>query len=503
MIIKDLESLKNFFRNNLKNPVFGVGVYAFDRLGLENIISNYCLLCLRYSLDTELIEKDIETLSLEKGMGLKHIKEPRNSTTIFRHPRIQQYLKKISTRYQHSPILIVYKTSTKMERICQENSWILAAPSTKFGKGLFENKIKFRKILEELGVPVPPGEIKKIIELNYNQSANKYGLPFVVQHPTRGGGKGTFFVRNQNDFNNALYRLKNKQNDEGEDVAEKPTADVIVAKFIKGSSPSITGCVTRHGILSTSLQYQILDISELYNSEKGSGLFCGHDWSSSNFSKKVLQQAYTAVEVTGQYFKKWNYKGIFGLDFVLDEKDKQLYVVEANPRMLGTFPTLSMTQILNNEPPIVAFHLLEYSNLDYQIDLKQINQLMRQKKEGAHLFLHNLSHSWARNHNIVAPGVYKLNKNNLKYLRPGYKLQHLKTQDEFLITEGVPFKNTYFSPNRRLCRILTLAPVLEKHNKLNLWAERVAKITYKSFKLKPIYFVNIRKIFNPNFLAKG
>ncbi|MFH1611892.1 MAG: ATP-grasp domain-containing protein [bacterium] len=502
-IIKDLDSQRKFFRNNLKNPVLGVGVYAFNRLGLENIIPDYRLLCLRYSLDTELIEQEIELLSLEKGMGTQHIKEPRNSTTILQHPKTINYLRELTNKYKEPPVIVAYKASTKMEQICQENLWTLAVSSTKFGKTLFENKIKFRRMLEELYVNIPTGEILNVVDLDYNILSEKYSLPFVIQHPTRGGGKGTFFVNNIEDFDQAIYRLKNKPNDEGEYVAEKEVTDVIVMKFIKGSSPSITGCVTKHGILSTSLQYQILDIPELYNSTKGSGLFCGHDWSSSNFSDKINQQAYEAVKVVGKHFQKWGYKGIFGLDFVLDEKNDELYTIEANPRMLGSFPTLAMSQTINCEPSIMGFHLLEYLNLDYKIDIERVNTLMRQPKKGTHMFLHNLSHSWARNHAVLTPGIYKLNNDKLQYLRRGYKLQHLRNEDEFLITEGVPMLKAHFSPNRRLCRILTLAPVLEKHNKLNLWAKKVAHATYKEFKIRPVFLPSIRKIFNPDFLAKG
>ncbi|MFC1700820.1 ATP-grasp domain-containing protein [Patescibacteria group bacterium] len=503
--IQDLESLKLFLKTNLKNPIVGIGVYAFNRLGLEDIISDYHLVALRYSLDTKLIEKNIETLSLEKGMGTKHIKDSRNSTTIIDHPRVLQYLKKLTDEYKQPPVLLVYKSTNRMEKICQDNLWILTAPQKKFGKALFENKARLRKMLEDIHVSIAPGEIKIAKELDYNQLSDKYGLPFVLQHPTRGGGKGTFFIHNQNDFEKAISKLKNKENDQEKFIKEKNSEylNIVVSKFIKGPSPSITGCVTKHGILSTGLQHQILDIDKLYNSKNGSGLFCGHDWSFSNFSDKINQQAYEIVERIGELFKKWNYKGIFGLDFILDEKEEKLYVIESNPRMLGSFPTLSMAQLMNNEPPILAFHLLEHININYSIDINKINNLMRKKKQGAHMFLHNLTKSWARNHNVVQPGVYILNRNKLEFLRPGYKLQHLKNQEEFLITEGVPIRKSHFSPNRRLCRILTLAPVLEEYDRLNPWAERVIKTTYKAFKMRPILFADIRKIFNPDFIAKG
>jgi hypothetical protein len=138
------------------------------------------------------------------------------------------------------------------------------------------------------------------------------------------------------------------------------------------------------------------------------------------------------------------------------------------------------------------------------MNFKAINSLMRQKKQGSQMLLHNLLGRWARIHKTLKPGIYQLNKNNkIKFLRPGYKLQHLKKKSEFLITEGILIKKSHLSPNRRLCRILTLNRVLENYKELTPWAKTVAQEVYKGFKLKRIYFIKLRKLFFPNFLAKG
>lgn len=499
MLIHNLETLKTYFREKIKTPVFGAGVHAFHRLGMEDILPDYRILALRYSLDTKLIEKDIEVFSLEKGMGARHIKEPRNATTIISHPKISQYLFRFK-----NPAIIVYKSSGKMEKICRENNWTLIAPPAKFGKGLFEDKVKFRRILESIGAPVPPGKIAPPQELHYGHLMNSYGLPFVIQHPTKGGGKGTFFISNQEQFNNALKKLSFSEEDDDFSGEESVQPDeVIVTKFIDGPSPSITGCVTRHGVISTNPQAQILDIPELYNPSKGSGLFCGHDWSYP-FSDKIKNQAYEIIEKVGDYFASQGYKGIFGIDFVMDEKEEKLYVTECNPRLLGSFPILTMLQIHNNELPILAFHVLEFLDADYQIDISQVNASMRKEKRGSQMMLHNLSQKWAKNHNEIKAGVYELNENNkIKFIRNGYALKHLKEENEFLITEGVPFKKSHFSPNRRLCRVISLNKALENKKSLASWAQTAMENIYNEFNLKPIKFIKLKKVFKPDLLAKG
>jgi hypothetical protein len=219
MVIKDLASLKECF-SQIKTPIFGVGVYAFNRLGLENIVNNYRILALRYSLDSELIGKDIEIFSLEKGMGTKHIRQPRNATTVIKDLRTKKHLEKFLSLGQ--PALLVYKPSPKMEEVCQENNWLLIANPSHFGKELFENKIRFRKILQEMDIPVPPGKITSLEKLHYGHLMNKYSLPFVIQHPTKGGGKGTFFINNQEDFERALKKLETREDEETEKTSRAP-----------------------------------------------------------------------------------------------------------------------------------------------------------------------------------------------------------------------------------------------------------------------------------------
>ena len=116
-MISDLNSQKEYFKT-VKTPIFGVGVHAFNRLGLEDIVPDYHLLALRYTLETRLIEKDLKVFALEKGMGTKHIREPRNSTTVIKLPKTKEYLSQFN-----NPALVVYKTSLKMERVCRENQW--------------------------------------------------------------------------------------------------------------------------------------------------------------------------------------------------------------------------------------------------------------------------------------------------------------------------------------------------------------------------------------------
>lgn len=452
MGIKNISDIKKNFKK-VKNSIFGGAVYAFERLGPENFVENYQLLSLYNSKETELIKKDIPVFCLEEKIERKI--KPRNSTSLLSSQEVQDYIEKNSEK--EKPVILIYKSSYKLERLAKNKNWILAIAPKKFGKKLLENKVKFRRILEKIKVPIPPGRIVSLSFLRYKkliELEKEFGLPFVIQHPEKGGGKGTFFIKGEKSFLRTKQFLRR----------EKPK-EIIISKFISGPSPSITGCVTRYGILSTRPQYQICDELLLNSRPNRGGLFCGHDFSlAKNFSKKVLFQAKEAIDKVGSYFKRIGYKGIFGLDFILDEREENLYVVECNPRLLATFPVLTMVQVGNGEPPIIAFHLLEYLNVPYDIDVRKINSQMWQKKEGAQMFLHNPLQKSIKIKKDFKAGVYIKKKNKINFSREGYNLSHIKKDNEFLFTDGIPLKSSFFKKNQRI-RIVSKKGVLEKNGK--------------------------------------
>jgi len=497
-LFSEIESL--FGELEKKYVFFGLGVNAFNRLGPEYFIPNYQIISLRSPLENKLIEKDIKVFSLEEGMGSKHINAPRNSNTLIKDKRTQDYVWSFKDR---QPVFMVYKPFLSMQKVAKENDWILCANPYSFGKKLFENKIRFRRILKKLNLPVPPGKIIKnphdLIK-KFSSFEEKFGLPLVIQHPARGGGRGTFFINSKKEAKAILGNLED---------------DTLVLKYVKGSSPSITGCVTPWGIAYTYPQYQVLDQGACYNlkSKTGNGLWCGHDWtfSKDGFNKKTLDQIYQATERVGKYLRSKGYRGIFGLDFIQDEITGEVFIGECNPRLLGSFPVLSMVQARNGEVPIIALHILSFLELSpdqHNVMRRIIDDLvisMKKPKLGAQLVMHNKEGRWARNKDTLKPGIYKLNNKNdrLVFLRRGYRLNDLEKNEEFLLSDGLPHKMSPFSPNRRILRFMTLNQVLESQKSLTPWARKATNLVYKKLKLKPVRFFFLKRFLNPNFLAKG
>ncbi len=475
--ISKFSDLKKFFYKT--NPqIIGFGVTAFNRLGPEYFLPHYKIFALRDTLDANLIAKKIPLEIIERKTKIKSLSGKRNATAILQNHYTQKCLKKLQT-----PIfLLFYKVSKKIEKIARENDWRILANPSKFGKKTFENKIHFHALLKKLALPTIPSKKLFFSDLKKVGFLEKQKFPFVIQLPTKGGGKGTFFIKQKIDFESFLQK----------DLP--PHSSLIVASYLDGPSPSITACVTKNGIAYTNLQYQILDVPECFSPAIGSGLFCGHDWSNASFSPKISQQAYQISEKIGLYLKKMGYRGIFGLDFVLDEKREKLYPVELNPRLLGSFPTLTMVQLRNREIPIIALHILSFLPYRCSLDIQAINRSMQTPKRGSQLILHNLEGEWAETTKQLKPGVYTLKSKKIRFERYGYEFNHLKKPHEFLIADGVPPRNSLFAPHGRIMRVLFLRGIFHpQKRKLTSFAHEATTKVYQALKIQPLNKTNGHK----------
>lgn len=267
--------------------------------------------------------------------------------------------------------------------------------------------------------------------------------------------------------------------------------DLKITEYIhKSCSPSMTVCVSKFGILYTGLQRQIIDAEEVMEIGRRSGVFCGHDWDTGMIDPMVQKKAFEIAEKIGKYFKdKENFKGIFGIDFVLDKKKNRLYPIEANVRLLGSFPIVSMMQESFSQPSIQALQILENLNKsNYILDVKALNRSMSKPKHGAHVNIYSRIRDSVYVSGIIKPGIYEIDlmQRKVKYLREGVFFDDLKNKNEILLTGGVPSRGRVFERHGNICKLVSKNSFLKNDDKLNDFAKLMIKYVYKSLKLKKI-----------------
>jgi hypothetical protein len=468
----------NDVREALKplGKVVGLGVTAFPRTGIIELLPDYELLCIKESNDVETIRRAVPVKSVRRDFGGVRV-EKLNTLALLKLGSVQKYLSGLGK----DASVFVYKSSKNIEKIVDGLGLKILSNRSEV-RDIYEDKWEFRRVVGEAGVSLPDGEQMLIDDFTYQVFERMQGklgekLVFQITDYAKGGGIGTFFITSKEDFEE-FHGFVGRRREAGRQLTK-----VNVTKRIEGESASITGCVTRYGIFTTLVQRQIVDVREVVGYKGRSGVFCGHDWGE-RYSSKVNEKARKLAVNLGEYMYGKGYRGIFGIDLVEDRESGEVVMVECNPRYTAAFPVYSMMQFEAGEIPIDAWHLLEFSGVEYEVDFDAVQNSYNKVKVGAQLILHNLERSWVAVRGNVKAGVYKIKlkvkspsnsagrqkslragpeaKVGVEFVRDGFSYRDIKQEDEFVLTDGVPFKNLRLKPGARIGRVIFKREVMEE-----------------------------------------
>ena len=134
---------------------------------------------------------------------------------------------------------------------------------------------------------------------------------------------------------------------------------------------AIEGVITRHGTLVGPLMTELAGFPEL--TPYGGG-WCGNDVHGSLFSDDVRAVARARTMQMGERLRKEGYRGYFELDFLADVDTGEMYLGEMNPRVTGASSMTNVTAVAYGDMPLFLFHLLEFMDVDYEIDVDELNE---------------------------------------------------------------------------------------------------------------------------------
>ncbi|OGD62942.1 hypothetical protein A2160_04215 [Candidatus Beckwithbacteria bacterium RBG_13_42_9] len=477
-MINNLQQLKKYFFV-LKEPVIGFGNTAFTRTGPAFLLPNYKIICIKETSDTEAIRQRCQVISLEKDLNCGPLKR-HNTSAILHELQVQAYLKKLKGFWA-----LVYRSSGRIEQTLKElsddllvNSSLVASP--------FEDKKEFRRLAVQAGLSILPGEtiwIDSLDQDKYDMLQRQYGerLVFQLTDYKVGGGIGTVFIDHKNDFREFLEFVARRRK------RGKKLAWVNVTPLVEGISASITGMITHKGVLAGPLQLQLIDVPEVTAFYGRNGVFCGHDWQTQRFDIFFQKQAEELVTKLGIFMAKKSYKGIFGLDVVVDEKKGRVIPIECNARYTGAFPAYSMLQTEADEPNFDLFQLAEFMGIAYDFDFNQVQHQYRKSKVGSQLILHNQTRKWIRINGHLKAGVYEFKQGRLNWLRPGFAMQDIKDKEkEFVLTDGIVNCGQVFKPGERMGRLMFKRSIAQNHHQIKENEKEIVKAIYQGYQIEEI-----------------
>ena len=77
-------------------------------------------------------------------------------------------------------------------------------------------------------------------------------------------------------------------------------------------------------------------------------------------SKRAKQKLYENAKMFGEMIVNMGYRGVCGIDYVLSESNSELYIIEVNPRFLGSTYLINKALADAKLPSMFYFHQLAF-----------------------------------------------------------------------------------------------------------------------------------------------
>lgn len=252
-------------------------------------------------------------------------------------------------------IFVMFNEET--ERLCEEAGVDVALPPAELRTRL-DSKIETTRLGNEAGVPSAPntmGEADNYADLCALAESAGLGADLVVQTPYGDSGRTTFFISSEDDWERYSTKIVGQS--------------LKVMKRLNHLPGTIEGCATRHGTLVGPVMTDITGYEEITPYKGG---WCGNDISPTLLPDGVPEQVREMARKFGDRLYAEGYKGVFCLDFLLDTDDNQVYLGELNPRVSGASPPTNLITSTYGGCPLFLFHLLEFMDVDYEIDVESV-----------------------------------------------------------------------------------------------------------------------------------
>lgn len=182
-----------------------------------------------------------------------------------------------------------------------------------------EDREKFLKLLESLDIPIPNGSTAHCVE-DAVGIANKIGYPVLVRPSYVIGGRAMEIVYSDKEMQEYMKLA----------VDASKEHPVLIDKYIMGKEVEVDGISDGVNVLIPGIMEHI----ERAGVHSGDSMSVYPPITLSKDTKEVI------VDYTIRLAKALKIKGLFNIQFVIDEEDK-VQIIEVNPRASRTVPILT------------------------------------------------------------------------------------------------------------------------------------------------------------------
>lgn len=348
--LTSISEIRLFFKSN-KTPIYFISATNFNLLGMDEWVSEFKYISHIDSFDGKHpnLFSPKEEVPHEEFQSIEDI-----NNYLLQHPEVIEYIqsRKVDGKAGKALFLMF---DEKTEALAKGLGLDVCFPSAQL-RSFLDNKVNTNRIAEKAGVACVPYVLSPVTSFEHlRKVSEKLGENLVVQTPYGDSGHTTFFISNEQEFD--VHK--------DEILAEK---EVKIMKRINCYGTAIEGCVTKHGTLVAPLMTELVGFKELTPYKGG---WCGNEIYGNAFTPDIREKAKKYTQRFGDQLRKEGYKGYFELDYLIDKDNGEVYLGELNPRISGASSMTNHALFAMNDVPLFIFHLLEWLDVPYQIDVNE------------------------------------------------------------------------------------------------------------------------------------
>ena len=353
--LRNISEIRTFFRTN-ETPILFVGPTAFNLLGLDRWVRNFSYVA--YYDSWEGAHPRVFVPKSKQYVEFKSAEEINNY--LLRLPEVQDFI----ARKGGSPKVAMVFFDKETEQICSDLGYDLILPSHELRQRL-DSKITTTKLGNEAGAPSVPnvlGTADSYDQLVRLAASRDLGTDLVIQTPYGDSGKTTFFVKSRTEWDA-----------HAEDIVGE---DLKVMKRINNKAAAVEAVHHRARHDRRPVHDRPHRLSRAH--AVPGRLVRQRPVPGCALRRPSVARDRTACAASATGFATEGYKGFFEVDVLIDLDTDEVYLGELNPRISGASSITNVTAGAYADLPLFLFHVLEYMDVDYDVDVDEINERWRE-----------------------------------------------------------------------------------------------------------------------------
>jgi len=346
--LRNISDIRRYFHRN-ETPIFFFSATNFNLLGISEWVSNFHYInyidCFDGRHPNVFVPSEIPHREFESIEDINNY--------LLQHKEVIDYIE--SKGPGGKAVFLMFDEQT--EELCAELGLDVWFPSAEL-RSRVDNKIETVRIGNRAGVPSVPNILSRVESYKHLcEVSAELGTDLVLQSAFGDSGKTTWFISNEEEYKKYAKQIEKED-------------EIKVMKRVNVRGSAIEACTTKKGTIVGPLMTELVGFKELTPYKGG---WCGNEIFPDAFPQDVRDQAREFTFKFGEALREEGYRGYFELDFLIDQDNGEIYLGELNPRVTGVSSLTNSAAFAHADAPLFLFHLLEFSDIDFDLDVAELN----------------------------------------------------------------------------------------------------------------------------------